>query len=267
MHARLLHAGVEMGRQRTIDDEKFWHAPRLEGCTSEDKFALLHLLTGPKSNITGVYALVPRHAGAELGWTAEQWLHVLGRLQDRDLACYDEHRLMVWVKVWWEHHNARQTVGPKLLGRTLEQIRGIPKAWRDSFLADFLSRLTLEQRKRLDQCRVESEDTSGEGYGYPIDTASGNGQRNANEQRKLLNETTTGSCRQQPVDMSAVPPQFHDDVHRALHDALRNGSLRHDPQAVIDAMARLYRSANRPRAAYPLTMHLAKNLQPASSGA
>ncbi|MNX70535.1 hypothetical protein D3C86_1017970 [compost metagenome] len=125
----------------------------------------------------------------------------------------------------------------------------------------------MEQRKRLDQGRVESEDTSGEGYEYPIDSASGNGQRNANEQRKLLNETTTGSCRQQPVDMSAVPPQFHDDVHRALRDALRNGSLRHNPQAVIDAMARLYRSANRPRAAYPLTMHLAKNLQPASSGA
>ncbi len=46
-----------MGRQRTINDQNFWHAPRLEGCTSEDKFALIHLLTGPKSNITGVYTL------------------------------------------------------------------------------------------------------------------------------------------------------------------------------------------------------------------
>jgi hypothetical protein len=53
-----------MSRQRTIRDQNFWRSPRLLNCTTEDKVALLHLLTAPDSNITGVYPLVPRIAGA-----------------------------------------------------------------------------------------------------------------------------------------------------------------------------------------------------------
>lgn len=81
-----------MGRQRTIRDQNFWRSPRLLNCTTEDKVALLHLLTAPDSNITGVYPLVPRIAGAELGWTADQWLQVIHRLQDEDLVRYDTNR-------------------------------------------------------------------------------------------------------------------------------------------------------------------------------
>ncbi len=46
-----------MGRQRTIRDQNFWRSPRLLNCTTEDKVALLHLLTAPDINITGVYPL------------------------------------------------------------------------------------------------------------------------------------------------------------------------------------------------------------------
>ena len=56
-----------MGRQRTINDQNFWSSPRLYTCTTEDKVALLHLLTCPMSNIVGAYAIVPRIAGAEIG--------------------------------------------------------------------------------------------------------------------------------------------------------------------------------------------------------
>ena len=140
-----------MGRQRTIDGQNFWHASRLEGCTSEDKLALLHLLTGPRSNITGIYTLPPRVAGAELGWDSEQWAHVVRRLQAKNLACYDAPQHMIWVKIWWEHYDARETVSTKLRGRTMEQIRDIPQAWLSEFLADFRVRLTVEQQRKLQE--------------------------------------------------------------------------------------------------------------------
>lgn len=60
-----------MGRQRTIRDQNFWRSPRLLNCTTEDKVALLHLLTVSDSNITGVYHRVSHIAGAEIGWTSE----------------------------------------------------------------------------------------------------------------------------------------------------------------------------------------------------
>lgn len=250
-----------MGRQRTINDQNFWHAPRLEGCTSEDKFALLHLLTGPKSNITGVYALVPRHAGAELGWTAEQWLQVVGRLQERVLASYDDDSLIVWVRVWWDHHNARQTMGAKLRSRTVEEIQRIPAAWLDAFLADYRSRLTDEQRHWLDAVLAGLTDTLAEGYGYGIGTVSGKVWHNSNEQQKLLTETTTENSYPQSVDMSGIPLEFQGDVHRAIQVAIQDGSIRHDPQSVINAMVERYRSPSPPRSAYPMTLHLAKHLQ------
>ena len=49
-----------MGRQRTVNDQGFWHSPLLQSCTTEDKTALLHLLTSPVSNVIGAYTLVPR---------------------------------------------------------------------------------------------------------------------------------------------------------------------------------------------------------------
>lgn len=254
-----------MGRQRTINDQNFWHAPRLEGCTSEDKFALIHLLTGPKSNITGVYTLVPRHAGAELGWTQEQWRDVVNRLQERALARYDDERLMVWVRVWWEHHNARQTMGVKLRGRAVEEINRIPASWLDEFLTDYRSRLMEEQRHWLSAVLTGLVDTSAEGYGYGIDTSAGKVRHNTNKQQKLLTETTTGNSYPQSVDMSGIPVEFQGEVYRAIQVAIQEGLIRHDPQLVIKAMVERYRSPSPPRSAYPLTLHLAKHLQPGAS--
>lgn len=151
-HLRTFAPGaVSVGRQRTIRDQNFWRSPRLLNCTTEDKFALLHLLTAPDSNITGVYPLVPRIAGAEIGWTAEQWLQVIHRLQDEGLARYDHVRYVVWVRIWWDHHTATQVTGPKLRARALEEIRRIPSEWLDDFLRDFKERLTVDQQRWINE--------------------------------------------------------------------------------------------------------------------
>ena len=61
-----------MGRQRTINDQNFWHSTQLINCTTEDKVALLHLLTGPVSNIIGVYCSGLMKPDTHLGENARQ---------------------------------------------------------------------------------------------------------------------------------------------------------------------------------------------------
>ena len=60
-----------------------WHSPLLRQCLTEDKTALLHLLTSPGHNIIGAYAL-PRIAAAEIGWSQDRWLQVVERLRAED---------------------------------------------------------------------------------------------------------------------------------------------------------------------------------------
>ena len=89
-----------MGRQRTVNDQGFWHSPLLQGCMTEDKTALLHLLTSPVSNVIGAYTLVPRIAAAEVGWSQDQWLQVVERLRAEDLVWFEPVRMFVWVRIW-----------------------------------------------------------------------------------------------------------------------------------------------------------------------
>lgn len=58
-----------MGRQRTINDVAFWRSPKMAGRTQEDRALLTYLLTGPFSNIIGVYQIVPRIAASEMDGT------------------------------------------------------------------------------------------------------------------------------------------------------------------------------------------------------
>lgn len=111
-----------MGRQRTINDQNFWHSPKPFTCTTQDKVALLHLLAGPVSNIIGVYSIRPRITEAEIGWRADQWLQVIVRLQEADLGRFDRQEMVVWVCVWWDQHNASQVMGPKLRARTRQEV-------------------------------------------------------------------------------------------------------------------------------------------------
>lgn len=191
-----LRKGVaEMGRQRTINDQNFWHSPKLFNCTTEDKVALLHLLTGPVSNIIGVYSILPRIAGAEIGWTADQWLQVIGRLQEAGLARFDRQKMVVWVCVWWDHHNASQVAGPKLRARTRQEILNVPPEWQEDFVTDLKSQLSnREQQAWIDKVMQRfDDDTSGIPDGYGIDTVSESVVDNTNYQpkQKQLKETTT----------------------------------------------------------------------------
>ena len=254
-----------MGRQRTIRDQNFWRSPRLLNCTTEDKVALLHLLTAPDSNITGVYPLVPRIAGAEIGWTAEQWLQVIHRLQDEGLARYDHVRCVVWVRIWWDHHAATQVTGPKLIARALEEIRRIPSEWLDDFLRDFKERLSVSQQRLINEAlRPRSAPGLEEipiPHGCGIDTVSDQGRLNTKPQPKLLNETQTSHLASNKLDMSGIPTEYRTDVHRALVKAKTTGKLRNGAQLVVSAMAERFRSASgKPQDAMALTMYLAEHL-------
>ncbi|WP_321849879.1 hypothetical protein [Pseudomonas paraveronii] len=254
-----------MGRQRTIRDQNFWRSPRLLNCTTEDKVALLHLLTAPDSNITGVYPLVPRIAGAEIGWTADQWLQVIHRLQDEGLARYDHVRYVVWVRIWWDHHTATQVTGPKLRARALEEIRHIPSEWIDDFLRDFKERLTVDQQRWINEALRPPSDPGLEEISIPhgcgIDTVSEQVRHNTKPQPKPLTETQTSYLASNKLDMSGIPAEHQTDVHRAIVKAMTSGKLRFGPQLVVNAMAESYRSASgKPQNAMALTLYLAENL-------
>lgn len=136
-----------MGRQRTINDAQFWRAPQIADRSQEDKATLLYLLTSPYSNIIGVYQIVPRIAAAEMGWTADQLITILRRLETLSLARFDEPSGYVRVCIWWEHNSAKMAVATTLRAKTYAQIEQIPTHWRSEFLADFLQRIPEAERK------------------------------------------------------------------------------------------------------------------------
>lgn len=246
-----------MGRQRTINDQAFWRSPRLANATQEDKIALLHLLTCPDSNITGCFTLIPRIAGAEIGWTAEQWLQVIERLECMDLVFYEKESQFVWVKIWWQHHAARQVTGPKLRGKTVRDLENIPHAWRAAYLQEFVNHCSQEQVQVL---LAEMSESQRIWYGYHIDVPAGGGLANDNYQPQSLTATTTFGRRD--VDDSGLSEEIKIEVLRALQDAQKKGVLKHPPKSVISEIARQYQSGreNKPRSAYALTVHLAQYL-------
>lgn len=252
-----------MGRQRTINDQNFWHSPKLFNCTTEDKVALLHLLTGPVSNIIGVYSILPRIAGAEIGWTADQWLQVIGRLQEAGLARFNREKMVVWVCVWWDHHNASQVTGLKLRERTRQEMLSIPTEWREDFCIDLKARLNGEQQAWIARVMQGSDnDTSAVPYGYGIDTVSGNVRGNTYHQPKQIKETTTLAGLASGFDTSKLPGMHRIDVHNAIVEAMEKGTLVRDAQTVVDAMVERFASAtNPPKSAYALASNLATRPQ------
>ncbi len=251
-----------MGRQRTINDQNFWSSPRLYSCTTEDKVALLHLLTCPMSNIVGAYAIVPRIAGAEIGWTHDQWLQVIDRLCSADLAWYDHQRMFVWVRIWWEHHNASQTLGPKLRARTMAEIRRLPPPWEQTFLADYRVRLSHEHRAVLDAALHEegSPDTVSLPYPEAVDTQSDFSRRNTNTNLNSKETTTPATRPAAPVDNSCIPDAHIPTVMAALAKAQQQGLARAEPQAVVNAVAKQFKSKSPPRDPAALAFFLSQNL-------
>lgn len=255
-----------MSRQRTINDQRFWRSPLLIGCTTEDKVALLHLLTCPDSNVIGAYSLIPRIAGAEIGWTPDQWLQVMDRLATADLALYDIERMFVWVRIWWEHHQASQSMGPKLRGRTLENLRHLPEAWLQPFLADFRARLSDELRSALDAglAGAPGEEAVSVPYGYPIDTPSTYSTRNsnANENSSINVTPTLRNLLHRAVDKSGIPAEYRKQVEAAITKAQSKGIAKADTQAIIAAVAKQFQSDRPPRDVGAYTYSIAQSLPP-----
>lgn len=253
-----------MGRQRTVNDHGFWHSPLLQQCTTEDKTALLYLLTSPVSNVIGAYPLVPRIAAAEVGWSKDQWLQVIERLRAEDLVWFDPERMFVWVRIWWFHNLASQTMGPKLRARTMENIRRLPEPWLAPFLADYKARLNEQQRDVLDtSLAVEfSENDAFVSHGYRIDASSNFSQHNNNANAKSnSNVTPTLEVQAQvSVDKSGIPPESHAQVEAAIANAQRKGIAKADTQAIIAAVAKQYQAGRPPRDAGAYTYSIAQNL-------
>lgn len=150
-------------RQRTISDY-FWRDPEICDLTQEDKATLLYLLTSPSSNIIGVYQVVWRIAAAEMGWTSEQLLGVIERLQLMNLVSFNEAG-WVWVRIWWKHNSAAGAFSPKLLQIAKKQILAMPPEWHSDY-AESLERVGIN--------RVSIP------YPYPSDIPSPNSSLNIN---------------------------------------------------------------------------------------
>lgn len=140
-------------RQRTICDF-FWRDPRMADLSQEDKATLLYLLTSPSSNIIGAYQVVLRVAAAEMGWTADQLLIVLQRLQEKGLIDFTSCG-WIWIKIWWQHNSAKGAFSPKLKENAKRQIRQMPEKWQKAF---------------VDSLVYEGVDRVLIGYPYPCDT-------------------------------------------------------------------------------------------------
>lgn len=256
-----------MSRQRTINDQRFWRSPSLTGCTTEDRVALLHLLTCPDSNVIGAYSLIPRIAGAEIGWTSDQWLQVIERLTAADLALYDPDRMFVWVRCWWEHHQATQVMGPKLRGRTLEDLRRLPAHWLQPYLNDFRARLGDELGAVLDAtlAGAPTEEVVPAPCEYGIDTVFNFSQPNSNANANSIYKVTpSGTSPSSPVDNSGIPAWHSDTVNTAIGKAQRAGVARADPQAVRDAIGKQFKSKRPPKDVGAYAYTLAQRLSPAA---
>jgi hypothetical protein len=163
---------MKMGRQRTINDAEFWRSPKIADRTQEDKATLLYSLTSPYSNIIGVYSIVPRIAAAEMGWTADQLLTVLKRLESLELLQYDAASSILWVRNWWDHNSAKMAVATTLRAKTYAQIDEIPEKWRSEFILDFLVRLPNDESNtgssELSLRDVVAVDLESRGHTVPI---------------------------------------------------------------------------------------------------
>ena len=155
-------------RQRTISDF-FWRDPRMADLSQEDKATLLYLLTSPSSNIIGAYQVVLRVAAAEMGWTADQLVIVLERLEGKELIDFTTCG-WVWVKIWWKHNSAKGAFSPKLREIAKRQLLDMPAEWREPFVDSVL-------REGVDRVSI--------GYPYPSDTLPPNSNRNINSSCSL----------------------------------------------------------------------------------
>jgi len=247
-----------------VNDQGFWHSPLLQGCTTEDKTALLHLLTSPVSNIIGAYSLVPRIAAAEVGWSQDQWLQVIERLRAEDLVWFEPLRMFVWVRIWWYHNLASQTLGPKLRARTIENIRQLPEPWVAPFLAAYKARLSEELRQLLDTLLAghSTTEVSSVPYGYGIDDPSNLSRYNTNANAKTnLNVTPTlHEPTRAPVDKSGIPASSLGQVEAAIAKAQRKGVSKAGTQAILSAVAKQYQSNRPPRDAGAYAYAVAQSL-------
>lgn len=258
-----------MGRQRTINDAQFWRSPKIADRTQEDKATLLYVLTSPYSNIVGVYSIVPRIAAAEMGWTADQLLAILKRLESIKLVQYDEASSFVWVRNWWDHNSAKMAVATTLRAKTYAQIDEVPAQWRAEFLLDFLTRLPAGESNtsgsELSLRDLVAADMESRGhtvsipyryprdrvsipYQHPIDRATGNTTNNVNANSNSNNYND---------DLPLEFPKLEESVHEQL--AVIVSRLPHEMrQDVLDEIAAKIHSGTI-RSPIKLAQHFANN--------
>jgi hypothetical protein len=64
-----------------------------------------------------------------MGWTADQLLVVLKRLERLDLIYFDEVSGFVWVRIWWYHNKLKAAFDGNVKKMAYAQLRKVPECW------------------------------------------------------------------------------------------------------------------------------------------
>ena len=103
----------------------FWQASRRQNQSTEDKYLLIYLLTGPQRSCIGIYPLHLGEAAAQTGWEKQQLETVLARLQRQKEIVMSGY----WVVIlnWWDHNSRPGTGFDEKISRLLEEAPAVLK--------------------------------------------------------------------------------------------------------------------------------------------
>lgn len=152
-----------MSRQQMIDTS-FWTDPWIRRIDQESRFVYLYLLTGPATNLAGVYEIAEDRIVYDAGLPAERVKKILRFLESEGKA----YRWKDWtiLRNWPKHQNIRSPKIQKGIERILE---GLPPE-----LLAYLVEIDYKYagtKEILD--RVSGKETTASiPYPYPIDTSS-----------------------------------------------------------------------------------------------
>lgn len=128
--------------------------------------AWLYLLTGPHSNLLGLYRLPLEYIAVDLAWSPERASHVLAVLEARSLVVYDPQTQLVWVPGTLRAQRLQNQNQVQAALRAVDALPDTPlfAALFDSIRAELSDKPFLKPlAERLDK-RLQSQ---GKGGAYP----------------------------------------------------------------------------------------------------
>lgn len=152
-----------MSRQQMIETS-FWTDPWVRKLEQDSRFMYLYLLTGPATNLAGVYEITEDRIAYDTGLLEQNVRRLLDYFQSEGKA----YRWKDWtiVRNWPKHQNIRSPKIQKGIERILE---GLPRELL-AFLVE-IDYKYADTKAILDRVSPK-ENTVSIPYPYPIDTSS-----------------------------------------------------------------------------------------------